>query len=197
MRIIGVLLSLNRHYSRVLVCLLIFGGPPSRGFAQGIPEPDLILYGVVKNIQNNANLRLGYGTLNWVFQPTSGGNPITVSTTLTNINGQFSYILRVPCENPVGTYPASSNTVQITSAGITYNRSQVNWNGSNSLSFVQPQLTNTTISIADRGRIERLDLNASTPLVFENGLPVDWELSYFGRTGVDPFADPNGNGMNN
>src|SRR5262249_42219989 len=28
-------------------------------------------------------------------------------------------------------------------------------------------------------------------------LPIDWELSYFGHTGVDPLADPDGDGMDN
>ena len=30
-----------------------------------------------------------------------------------------------------------------------------------------------------------------------NGLPIAWELSNFGHTGVDPSADPDGDGMNN
>ena len=30
-----------------------------------------------------------------------------------------------------------------------------------------------------------------------NGLPDDWELAYFGHIGVDPNADPDGDGMSN
>jgi hypothetical protein len=30
-----------------------------------------------------------------------------------------------------------------------------------------------------------------------NGLPVAWELQYFGHTGVDPSADPDGDGFSN
>lgn len=30
-----------------------------------------------------------------------------------------------------------------------------------------------------------------------NGLPIAWELTYFGHTGVDPNADPDGDGMSN
>ena len=30
-----------------------------------------------------------------------------------------------------------------------------------------------------------------------NGLPTKWELKYFGHLGVDPDADPNGNGLTN
>src|SRR5205814_3337654 len=66
-------------------------------------------------------------------------------------------------------------------------------------SYAQPALTNTAFFSNDRGRIERVDLTVSSPIVIDplNGLPVDWELSYFGRTGIDPFADPDRDGMNN
>jgi hypothetical protein len=30
-----------------------------------------------------------------------------------------------------------------------------------------------------------------------NGLPDDWELRYFSRTGIDPGADPDGDGLTN
>lgn len=30
-----------------------------------------------------------------------------------------------------------------------------------------------------------------------NGLPIAWEMQYFGQTGVDPNADPDGDGMSN
>ena len=165
---------------------------------QGIPEPSLVMYGRVLNISSNANLRLGYGTLSCTFQPAGGGGAITASTVLTNINNQFSYILRISCERPVPGFPASTNAIQLTTAGITFNRSQIFWN-SNLLAFAQPSLTNTTFFANDRGRIERVDLTVATPLLLDplNSLPVDWELSYFGRTGIDPLADPDGDGMDN
>jgi hypothetical protein len=168
------------------------------GHAQGIPEPSLVMYGRVLNITSNANLRLGYGTLACTFQPLGGGSPVTASTLLTNINNQFSYILRIPCETQVAGFPLSTNAIELTPAGILFDRSQIRWN-SNLLSFAQPSLTNTTFFSSDRGRIERVDLTVSTPLVIDpvNSFPVDWELSYFGHTGVDPLDDPDGDGMNN
>jgi hypothetical protein len=168
------------------------------GQGQGIPEPSLVMYGRVLNVNSNANLRLGYGTLACTFQPSGGGSPVTASTLLTNINNQFSYILRIPCETPVAGFPTSTNAIELTPGGITFSRSQITWNG-NLLSFAQPALTNTTFFSNDRGRIERVDLTVSAPIVIDpvNGLPVDWELSYFGHTGIDPFADPDGDGMNN
>ena len=171
----------------------------SAGSSGGIPEPDLVMYGKVINTSSNANLRLGYGELNWSFQPIGGGTAITGSTILTNINNQFSYILHIPCETPVFGYSASTNTIQLTAAGITLNRAYVTWNGTNLLSLAQPALSNTTFYSTDRGRIEQVDLNVSSPLVFDpnNGLPIDWELTYFGRTGIDPNDDPDHDGMSN
>ncbi len=181
-----------------LLWLLLLAGAPCGGSAQGIPEPDLVMYGRVLNISSNINLRLGYGTLTCAFLPLGGGTPITATTQLTNVGNQFSYILRVPCETPVNGFAPSTNAIQLTAAGISFDRSQILWN-SNLLSFAQPSLTNTTFFSSDRGRIERVDLTVSTPVVIDplNGLPVDWELSYFGRTGIDPLADPDKDGMNN
>ncbi len=178
--------------------VLLFAGAVRGGYGQGIPEPDLVMYGRILNISGNANLRLGYGTLMCTFRPVGGGNSITATTLLTNINNQFSYILRIPCETPVNGFAASTNAIQLTPAGIVFDRSQISWN-SNLLSFVQPSLTNATFFASDRGRIERVDLTVSTSLVIDplNGLPVDWELSYFGRTGIDPLADPDKDGLSN
>lgn len=181
---------------RFFLLLLLVG--VNYGHGQGIPEPSLVMYGRVLNVSSNANLRLGYGTLSCTFQPFGGGTPVTASTLLTNINNQFSYILRIPCETPVAGFPPSTNAIELTPAGITFDRSQISWN-SHLVSFAQPSLTNTTFFANDRGRIERVDLTVSTPIVIDpiNFLPVDWELSYFGRTGIDPLADPDGDGMNN
>jgi hypothetical protein len=169
-----------------------------RAPGQGIPEPSLVMYGRVLNVRSNANMRLGYGTLTCTFQPAGGGNPVTASTVLTNVNNQFSYILRIQCERPVTGFAASTNAIQLTAAGITFDRSQIFWN-SNLLTFAQPALTNTSFFSNDRGRIERVDLTVSTPILIDplNSLPVDWELTYFGHTGIDPLADPDGDGMNN
>ncbi len=191
-------IKLRRPCQRLLACLLLLRGGELCAPSQGIPEPSLVMYGRVLNINSNASLRLAYGTLSCTFQPLGNGNSVTVTTLLTNINNQFSYILRIPCETPVNGFPPSTNAIQLTSAGITFNRSLISWN-SNLLSFALPSLTNTTFFSGDRGRIERVDLTVSKPILIDplNSLPLDWELSYFGRTGIDPFADPDGDGMNN
>src|SRR5215468_6799983 len=88
---------------------LLLAADAWRASGQGIPEPSLVMYGRVLNINGNADLRLAYGTLSCTFLPSGGGNPVTASALLTNINNQFSYILRVPCETPVPGFPPTTN----------------------------------------------------------------------------------------
>src|SRR5215471_13108197 len=129
--------SFQRVWSGLSLGLVVLAGGTMRSPGQGIPEPSLVMYGRVLNIRSNANLRLGYGTLTCTFHPAGGGNPITASTVLSNINNQFSYILRIPCERPVTGFAASTNAIQLTAAGITFDRSQIFWD-SNLLTFAQP-----------------------------------------------------------
>src|SRR4051794_31101041 len=88
-------------------------------FAGSIPEPDLIIYGQIKV---SANQRLTAGTLTWQFR--SATRTVIVSTPITNINDQFSYLLRVPCETEVGSFVASSNVIRLISVPTSYDRSQ-------------------------------------------------------------------------
>jgi hypothetical protein len=190
-------MTCKRQVWSALILLIGWNGVAVSAGAQGIPEPDLVMYGTVLNVLSNANLRLGYGTLTCVFRPSGGGAPVTASTTLSNLGNQFSYVLRIPCETPVPGYSITSNTIPLTPGGITFDRSSVNWNGNLTI-YAQPAQTNTSFFATDRGRIERVDLTVSTPLLDldGNGLPDDWERTYFGRTGLDPNSDPDGDGMN-
>src|SRR5438034_10328284 len=88
----------------VLATLLVMFANPVK--ADGIPEPSLIIYGVVNNLATGGT-RLTYGTLTWVFQPTVGGPAITLTATLTNITDQFSYALPVLCEPEIARFPVS------------------------------------------------------------------------------------------
>src|SRR6267142_234492 len=89
--------------------------------AQSIPETGLLLYGQVRNTATGGNL-LTYGTLRWSIQPPSG-SPITVGVTLTNINDQFSYVLRVPFETVLAGFTLSPNTLSLSNTPVTYGRS--------------------------------------------------------------------------
>lgn len=161
--------------------------------ADGIPEPSLVLYGVVTD-PHAGNQRITYGPIVWVFQPLDGSPSITVSGVLTNINDQFCYILRVPVETQLPGIPVSTGALQLASSPTTYSRSQVTVQGLLA-TFVQPSQTNLTLFSTDRGKIERIDLLADVSGI--GLLPDAWQIQWFGHTGVDPYDDPDHDGMNN
>jgi hypothetical protein len=164
--------------------------------AEGIPEPSLVMYGVVRNTQDRDRLRIVFGNLTWVFQRTGGGAPFSVSATLTNINDQFSYVLRVPCETDISGFSPSTNALRL---GSSYTRGSVFFNTTNQAVLVDPLQASFSLSTIARGRIERVDLDISIVLedLDGNGLPDAWERLFFGRTGIDPSADPDGDGLSN
>src|SRR5256885_519893 len=84
------------------------------------PRSGLIMYGAVRNTAAS-NVRLITGTLTWTITPPSG-SPVTVTTSLTDISGQFSYALRVPFESVVGSATLSPNTLALNSANTSYVR---------------------------------------------------------------------------
>ena len=67
----------------------------------GIPEPGLTLYGIVKNDLGGATIRVTEGTIVWTIAPAppASGPTVHLTTVLTNINNQFSYVLDVPFES--------------------------------------------------------------------------------------------------
>jgi hypothetical protein len=164
--------------------------------AQGIPEPSLVMYGVVRNSQDPDRLRIVVGNLTWHFQPAGGGPAFAVSATLTNINDQFSYVLRVPCETEIPGFLLSTNALRL---GSSYTRGDVFLNGTNRMTLVDPGQASFSLSSTARGRVERVDLDVAVALedLDGNGLSDAWERLYFGRTGVDPSADPDGDRLNN
>src|SRR5213592_2083488 len=77
--------------------------------ADGIPEPGLVMYGAVRNATNN--IRVITGTLNWTITPSAAGSSVVVTTPLSDIASQYSYILRVPFETIAGSAIPSTNTL--------------------------------------------------------------------------------------
>ena len=165
--------------------------PPLSLWSGGLPEPDLVLYGTILDVSGGANVRLTAGTLNWTLQPSGAGKPVAVTAVLTNLNDQFSYVVRIPCETQVAGFTAADGTLSL---GTAYDRSPVSVD-SHPATFVQSGQRTLTLASADRGRIERVDLRVS---IGGSGLlPDNWQIQYFGHTGVDPQADPDGDGLNN
>ena len=68
--------------------------------AANLPEPGLVMYGVVRNAASS-NAHLISGTLTRTIAPTTGA-PIAITTSLTNLGNQYSYLLRPPFESVVG-----------------------------------------------------------------------------------------------
>jgi len=136
--------------------------------AAGTPEPGLVMYGAVKNTAVG-NARLITGTLTWTITPASGA-PVTVTTPLTDISGQYSYALRVPFESVVGSSTLSPNTLPLNSATTSYTRTNVflTVNGTNyPATITAPAIGNFTFNIATRGQMAEVDLTVNAP-----GVPV-------------------------
>src|SRR5262249_9691413 len=55
----------------------------------------------------------------------------------------------------------------------------------------------TAFTIPERGAVQRVNFGASVVDGDGNGLPDAWEIFWFGRTGIDPNADPDGDGASN
>jgi hypothetical protein len=161
--------------------------------ADGIPEPSLVIYGVVTNTSSGGT-RVTFGNLTWVFRPADGGTPITITGVLTNLNDQFSYVLRIPCETEITGVALSAGALKLGTSSSRYDRSQVTIEGF-AASFSQTAQTNLVLLPTDRGRVERIDLVVD--LHTGPALPEAWQLQYFGQTGVDPNADADGDGLSN
>jgi hypothetical protein len=189
------------HPERTLATLaaiaLIFTGALAQSLP-GIPEPGLTLYGDVRNTAGGGNLRLTVGSLVWTVQP-PGGNPITIQTPLRNINDQFSYAVRLPFETVPSGFMLSPNTLQLSSASVTYTRfATIN---DAPATMVMPTQNSFSFSSAERGRLERVDLQVSLAVIDTDGdgLPDAWETQH----GLDPnnpadaLLDADSDGMSN
>lgn len=163
--------------------------------ADGIPEPSLVMYGVVSDANG---VRQTNGTLQITIKRSDGIASLKVQATLQDINGQFSYALFIPVETEVSGFPVTaSDRLRLLSTPLTYDRSTVTYNGTTILN-VDPSQKSLVVTSADRGRLERADFSPNGASAYDiNGLLKSWELRYFGHLGVDPNADPDGDGMSN
>jgi hypothetical protein len=167
--------------------------------AQGLPEPSITYYGVVRSTSGGVTRRLTYGTLKWTIQETAGALPVVLTIPLTNINDQFCYVLRLPCETQLGTAAVSAGKLRLNTTGVSYNRSQVLINGSAPAALVAPATPTVVYASKDRGRYERIDLQVTIDCVDSDGNTVcdDWEVAYFGSLGTNLNEDTDGDGMSN
>lgn len=138
-----------------LVTFVVCMSCPSTLHADGIPEPGLVMYGAVTNV--NGGWPLPGVSVQW--QVSGGGSVATVSTATANVNGAYFYIAQIPFETRSvsgGNFPAATNTLPLTDAVTTFNRSATAA-GTNA-SIAPPALPAFNFSKAERGRVERVDL---------------------------------------
>ncbi len=163
----------------------------------GIPEPDLVWYGKVLTQAGGTLVRVTTGTLTWQVESLAGTPIMVLTTTLTNINDQFSFILRVPCESAEPGVAATPGTLVLGLSPANYLRQNVTLDGQRlTLSGAPGQFP---VSVTDRGRSQRIDLVLGTVPADSDGdgLSDAWEQQYFSGLSADPNADPDGDGVNN
>jgi hypothetical protein len=156
-----------------------------------LPEPGLILYGVVSNAAGGQ--RLAIGNLEWTIESPSGGQAVKVRATLTNLNDQFSYVLEIPFETRlVGgqSLGATPGALELSATPTSFNRATVMLDGIPA-TVLDPGQRTFRFGPSDRGRMERVDLVVSTISVDtdSDGLTDAWERTFFGNLGRDGKED--------
>jgi hypothetical protein len=149
------------------------------------------MYGAVRN-GANSNAQIISGTLTWTFTPASG-TPVSVTTPLTDITGQYSYALRVPFASVLGSGTLPTNTLQLNSTATSYVRTNafLTVNGTNyPASLSAPALGTFTFGPGDRGREDRVDLSVSAPATF-----AEWLVEFGLPASSGPNSDPTMKGM--
>lgn len=160
-----------------------------------IPEPGLIVYGVVRQDIGGATVRKTVGQVSLTVMPPSG-SAITVTAALGNINDQFCYCVEVPFASVVTGMSPPTDALLLAPVPLTYTFANLRV-GTNVASAVGG-VTAFTFSQANRGGYLRLDLTvAERPLDTDgDGLPDDWEWRYFYGAGA-PGEDSDGDKLSN
>lgn len=173
---------------------LAFVLPSSPTVAQGIPEPPIVLYGIVTDALGK---RLTEGQINVTVTPASGGTPITVSTNLADINLQFSYVLSVPCETVPSGFTGDAGVLAL-QASASARATIAARLGAVSLQPYTPAEQSIPISIRDRGHLFPVNLSTVAYVdTDEDGLLDSWERRYFGGLSAKPSEDPDNDGASN
>lgn len=162
--------TMKFHLIASLAAICLCNLAASAGVA--LPEPGLVMYGAVLNTAAGNNL-LTSGTLTWTITPPSG-TPVTVSSVLSNIGGQFSYLVRVPFESIVGSATPSGTALILNSATTTYWRTNATLTlGTNTYPVTIPSAPGFfTFTTADRGKMEQVDLAVYAPGLGANPAPA-------------------------
>jgi hypothetical protein len=174
---------------------VIIGLPTFSVSATSVTEPPTIFYGKIIDISSPYGSLVTTGALTWIVHRADGLNQVLRATIQPLNGGLYSYSLNVPHEalalgllsSPDGVPLRSVDDIH-TNFLIAVNNRTARIIGPNGSTFVAAQ--------ARRAATYRVDLAvALNPVDSDNsGLPDWWKLKY-GVT--DPYADPDGDGLNN
>lgn len=158
----------------------------------GIPEPGIILYGVVTD--PTTGTRITSGTLEIIYTD-SFGKSITNSVPLQNLGNAYSFVTEMLFESPVSGFAVTASDVfELPTNGAparVFSRSAKYDNASASL----PQGTNDSISYQQKGKLQRMDLVIAPVDSDHDGMPDYWERQYFGNLLRDGTGDSDGDGV--
>ena len=159
-----------------------------------IPEPGLILYGVIRQDIGGTTVRKTVGQVSVTIVPPSG-SPITVTASLANINDQFSYCLEVPFASVIQGMPPPTDALMLAPVPLAYSFTNICVNTSVTTAVGG---TTFTFSQVNRGGYLRFDLVVTDRPIDSDGdgLPDDWENYYFFGA-ADPNADNDEDGLSN
>ncbi len=151
---------MKKNTSLVPVVLILMTLSPiglTAAHSEGVPLPGITLYGRITDMAGTS--RLTSGILQVQLTPQGGGESITLLTTLTNLGGEFSFVLRVPVEIMVSGETLSDNAVGLPQSSVIYS---VSANISSTALTLLGGTTQFAFSPEDhRGSVQRIDMQAT------------------------------------
>ena len=186
--------SWSAHRAGRVIRLLSLMGASLAAAAAGLPEPPVVLYGVVTD---DFGRRQSEGRVSLRFESASAGvsSPVLLTVALTNVGGPYSYVGLVPAETPVPGRSRTGGRLALTQTAETWQLVNAQL-GDTALNNLSANRGNLEVSIATRGALVRLDLSRGED-TDGNGLVDAWERHYFGQLGNDPNGNPSGDGISN
>ena len=180
----------------LLMLSVLMVASPAGIKAAGFTEPPITFYGKVTQAADGFFLPITSGQLAWTIQPTAGGAPFVVVTSLGALSGGYSYRLQIPVEKAPNGFTLTGATIPTSGTVASYNRASVTLDG-------LPLTTTSTFTFAEnqRGKTERIDLQLAKAFPDQDGdrMPDWWEKLY----GFDPsdpgdaLLDADGDGITN
>ncbi len=143
-----------------------------------------------------------YYTTNDTAPTTSSSSISAGGTIVLNLNTTLEVQAYLGSSNPSSVITATYTTNGLITSGsqhaIALTSNGTLWGSGNNSSGQLGIGSTTTASLP-----AQLTLTGANPIVgvtsskalFDHGLPVEWEMQYFGQTGNDPNSSPNGNGL--